>query len=147
MQLKSPAFYDNTMLPPKYTCDGQNINPPLLISEVPKDAISLVLIVDDPDAPNGTWIHWTVWNIDPSITEIQENSVPKDGFEGLTSLGSTGYGGPCPPSGTHRYVFKLFALNTRLDPDSKMTAARLEKEMKNHILASTQLTGLYARKR
>lgn len=147
MKLTSPVFYENTTIPPKYTCDGENINPPLTISDVPEDTISLALIVDDPDAVSGTFVHWTVWNIDPTITEIKENSIPGDGFEGATSAGHAGYCPPCPPFGTHRYCFKLYAIDTRLDPDVKMTKEKLEAAMKNHVLAKAELMGVYARKR
>lgn len=147
MKLTSPEFYETTTIPPKYTCDGEHINPPLTISDVPEDAVSLALVVDDPDAVSGTFVHWAVWNIDPSITEIKENSIPTGGFEGNTSGGSPGYFAPCPPSGTHRYFFKLYALDTRLDPDVKMTKEKLEAVMKNHILAKAELMAVYARKR
>jgi hypothetical protein len=145
MKIESTVFKDNKLIPQKYTCDGENINPPLLISDVPENVKSLVLIVDDPDAPAGTYIHWTVWNIDPEITEISENSVPEGAIEGITDAGRTGYAGPCPPSGTHRYFFKLFALNTRLGLDSSARAADIEKEIEASIITETQMVGLYRR--
>lgn len=144
MKITSLAFENNTMIPAKYTCDGENISPPLSFSEIPEDAKSLVLIVDDPDAPGGTWTHWLVFNIDPKANGIAENSVPKDGIEGMTSFGKKGYGGACPPSGTHRYFFKLYALDTSLNlnnPDK----LKLEEEMQNHVLDKAELAGLYSK--
>ena len=145
MEIESPVFKNNKLIPSKYTCDGENVNPPLLIGDVPENAKSLVLIVDDPDASRGTWVHWTVWNIGPHIKEIKENSCPQNAVEGITDFGRPGYGGPCPPSGTHRYFFKLFALNTTLDIDTSTEAADLEREIEDNILAKAQLVGLYRR--
>jgi hypothetical protein len=145
MEIESPVFKNNKLIPSKYTCDGENVNPPLLIGDVPENAKSLVLIVDDPDASRGTWVHWTVWNIGPHIKEIKENSCPQNAVEGRTDFGRPGYGGPCPPSGTHRYFFKLFALNTTLDIDTSTEAADLEREIEDNILAKAQLVGLYRR--
>jgi len=145
MKIESTAFKDNKLIPPKYTCDGENINPPLGISDVPENAKSLVLVVDDPDAPGGTFVHWTVWNISPHIKEIPENSCPQNSVEGITDSGRSGYCGPCPPYGTHRYFFKLFALNTTLDLDTSVKAANIEKEIEENILVKTQLVGLYRR--
>jgi len=145
MEIESPVFKNNKLIPSKYTCDGENVNPPLLIDDVPENAKSLVLIVDDPDASRGTWVHWTVWNIGPHIKEIKENSCPQNAVEGRTDFGRPGYGGPCPPSGTHRYFFKLFALNTTLDIDTSTEAADLEREIEDNILAKAQLVGLYRR--
>lgn len=145
MRIESMAFKNNEMIPRKYTCDGENINPPLLISDVPENTKSLVLIVDDPDAPSGTWIHWTVWNIGPEVTEIPENSIPEGAVEGMTDSGRPGYGGPCPPSGTHRYFFKLFALDINLDLSPSVRAEDIKKEMEASILAKAQLVGLYSR--
>lgn len=145
MKIESAAFGHNQAIPSKYTCDGQNVNPPLTFSDVPSDAKSLVLINDDPDAPAGTWVHWTVWNISSQTTEIAEDSVPQGSVEGVTSFGKPGYGGPCPPSGTHRYFFKLYALDTTLDLDQSATKQDLEKAMEGHILAEASLIGLYSR--
>lgn len=143
MKIFSSAFKNNERIPAKYTCDGENINPPLSVSDAPKDAKSLVLIVDDPDAPRGVWTHWTVWNIDPNIAEIAADSTPPNTIEGITSFGKPGYGGPCPPSGTHRYFFKIYALDTRIDllPFGKVN--ELEKAMKGHLLDSAEIIGLY----
>lgn len=145
MIISSPAFENNKEIPSKYTCDGENINPSLQISKVPEGTQSLVLIMDDPDAPAGTWVHWIIWNIDPKTAEVAENSVPPGGVGGVTSFGSTGYGGPCPPSGTHRYFFKLYALDTKLDLPSEADKAQLEKAMEGHILDQAELVGLYSR--
>lgn len=145
MKIESPVFENSRKIPAKYTCDDKNINPPLIISGVPENAKSLALIVDDPDAPAGTWVHWTIWNLDPAIKEIEENSVP-DGIEGVTSFDKSGYGGPCPHSGTHRYFFKLYALDTIFSIPESSDKSVLEKAMEGHILASAELVGLYIRK-
>ncbi len=145
MKLKSLAFENNQIIPAKYTCDGENINPPLEWEGVPNQAKSLVLIVDDPDAPSGTWVHWTVWNISPQTTQIWENSVPAGALEGKTSFGRAGYGGPCPPSGTHRYFFKLYALNTLLDLRENSDIKVLENAIKDRIVDQAELIGLYKR--
>ena len=134
------------MIPSKYTCDGENINSPFQIADVPSAAKSLVLISDDPDAPMGTWVHWTVWNIPLETKEIGENSAPIGAVEGITSFGNKGYGGPCPPSGTHRYFFKLYALDKALDLPPSAKASDIEKAMTGHILDKTELIGLYQRK-
>lgn len=138
IKLTSPAFSDNGSIPDKYTCKGDNINPELNIKNIPEGTQTLVLIMDDPDAPAGTWDHWVEYNLPVSST-IEEDSTP--GEQGKNSWGTTGYRGPCPPSGTHRYVFKLYALDTELqldNPDKK----ELEKAMQGHILAQAKLTGL-----
>jgi len=145
LKITSPAFENNGDIPPKYTCDGDNVNPELIFEGVPSGAESLVLIVDDPDAPGGTWVHWTVWNIDPSVDSIGEDSVPEGAVEGNTDFGKPGYGGPCPPSGKHRYFFKLYALDTDLDLDIASEASDIEAAMEGHILASAELIGLYSR--
>ena len=146
MKISSPTFEANQTIPSKYTCDGENINPPFQIFDVPAGAKSLVLISDDPDAPMGTWAHWTAWNISPEIKEIAENSAPIGAVEGITSFGNKGYGGPCPPSGTHRYFFKLYALDKALDLPPSAKASDIEKAMTGHILDKTELIGLYQRK-
>ncbi len=145
MIIESTSFKNNEMIPAKYTCDAENIVPPLTFSGVSQEAKSLVLIVDDPDAPVGTWVHWTVWNIDPKTAEIPENSVPVGAVEGVTDFGVPGYGGPCPPSGIHRYFFKLYALDTTLDLDTSSTAGDIMDAMEGHILANAELIGLYKR--
>ena len=147
MQLKSPAFSQNGIVPAKYTCDGQNISPPLQIAETPENAKSLVLICDDPDAPGTTWTHWTVWNIDPTTTEIVEGKTPAGSTQGVTDFGEVGYGGPCPPSGTHRYFFKLYALDTMLNMSYQAKKEDIEKAMAGHVIDQAQLTGVYSRGR
>ena len=144
LSVNSPSFENNTHIPAKYTCDGHDVNPPLTIEGLPKETKSLVLIVDDPDAPMGTWDHWIVWNILPT-TEIGENTVP--GTEGLNTWRRQLYGGPCPPSGTHRYFFKVYALDTMLSLSTNATKKDVEKAMQSHILAKGELVGLYSRSR
>jgi Raf kinase inhibitor-like YbhB/YbcL family protein len=143
LTIVSPAFESNKSIPSKYTCDGDDVNPPLNIKGTPEETKSLVLIVDDPDAPMGTWDHWIVWNIPPT-NKIEENSVP--GTEGLNNFRRHSYGGPCPPSGTHRYFFKVYALDTKLDLNPNSRKKDVEKAMKDHILAKGELVGLYSRK-
>lgn len=147
MKLSSPAFEHNKEISSRFTCDGENINPPLLISDVPIGTKSFVLVNDDPDAPGGIWVHWTVWNITPDTKEIKENSMPEGAEEGVTDFGKAGYGGPCPPSGTHRYFFKLYALDTMLELPPTAKASDVEKTMTGHILAKAVLVGLYKRTR
>jgi Raf kinase inhibitor-like YbhB/YbcL family protein len=146
MKIESPAFENNQPIPSKYTCDGEDVNPPLKISDVPEDAKSLVLIVDDPDAPLGTFTHWIVWNIDPKTNFIEENSVPVGAIVGVNDFGKNSYGGPCPPSGTHHYHFKLYALDTTLNLDKDSKKNDLEKAMENHILEKAEIIGIYKRK-
>ena len=140
MDVTSPAFAHNRMIPQKYTCQGKDINPPLTISDIPEGTISLALIIDDPDAPIRTWDHWIIWNIKPTST-IQENSTP--GIQGKNSWGRQDYGGPCPPSGIHRYFFKLYAINSTIDLPAGSTKADLEAAMQGHILEQAELIGLY----
>lgn len=145
MKLQSSAFRHNGTIPAKYTCDGDDVNPPLSIADVPVGTQCLALIVDDPDAPSGTWVHWVVWNIRSDFVEISERSLPAGAVEGMTSFGKSEYGGPCPPSGTHRYIFKLFALDMALDLPTSTNATLLEAAMQGHILDRAELTGLYSR--
>ena len=144
MEIKS-NFEHNSVIPTKYTCDGEDINPPLEVSNIPEGTASFVLIVDDPDAPAGTWVHWVVFNIPPNVKSIGENSVPKDSTQGINSFNKVDYGGPCPPSGTHRYFFKLYSLDNTIGLDSSATKADVESAMQGHILASAELIGLYSR--
>jgi Raf kinase inhibitor-like YbhB/YbcL family protein len=145
MELRSPAFEDNELIPSRYTCDGEDINPPLEISGVPKETKSLALIMEDPDVPTGTWIHWTLWNIDTFIDQIPAGKAPLGSIEGVTDFGRPGYGGPCPPEGRHRYVLTLYALDTKLDLTASRRAGDLLKAMKGHIVESCTLVGLYSR--
>jgi Raf kinase inhibitor-like YbhB/YbcL family protein len=143
LKIKSPAFEHNGLIPRKYTCDGEDVNPPLVIEDIPGGAQSLALIVDDPDASMGTWNHWVVWNI-PPMKEIKENTVP--GIEGMNDFRKHSYGGPCPPGGTHRYFFKVYALDTKLNLGANSRKKDLEKAMQGHILAMGELMGRYSRK-
>ncbi|MGZ9265216.1 MAG: YbhB/YbcL family Raf kinase inhibitor-like protein [Candidatus Deferrimicrobiaceae bacterium] len=146
LSITSPAFSHNGMIPKKYTCDGIDVSPPLSIGNAPEKTKSLALIVDDPDAPMGTWVHWVAWNIGPGIGEIPENTVPPGALQGTNDFGKQRYGGPCPPSGTHRYFFKLYALDTPLTLNAGATKAQVEKAMSTHLLGKTELVGLYRRK-
>jgi Raf kinase inhibitor-like YbhB/YbcL family protein len=145
LHITSPAFQNNGAIPRQYTCDGKDISPPLVIENCPKETQSIALICDDPDASIGTWVHWVVWNIDPTAKEIAENAVPKGAVEGMSDFKRHSYGGPCPPSGTHRYFFKIYALDTMLDISANSTKSALEKAIKGHILAEGQIIGLYKR--
>lgn len=143
--LKSSAFEHNSSIPSRYTCDGEDVNPPLEISDVPEGTQSFALIVDDPDAPIGTFTHWLLWNIPLDITKIDEDSVPEGAVEGENDFGRVGWGGPCPPTGTHRYFFKMYALDTKLELERGATKAKLEKAMEGHILGKAELLGRYTR--
>lgn len=144
MKLTSPEFEHNKAIPSEFTCDANDISPPLQISDVPQEARSLVLIMDDPDAPMGTFVHWVMWNIPPETTEIKKGeqiSWP----QGRTDFGRIGYGGPCPPQGTHRYFFKLYVLDTTLDLPPGSTKQEVEDAMSGHKIAEAQLIGTYTR--
>ncbi len=145
MKIESPSFQNNQPIPKKYACDGEDINPPLVFFDVPPEAKSLVLIVDDPDAPRGTRVHWTLWNIALRTREVSENSVPEGAIQGITDFDRHGYGGPCPPLGTHHYFFKLYALDTILIISSQTKAGDLKEAMSGHILDQAELIGLYSR--
>ncbi|TAL49111.1 YbhB/YbcL family Raf kinase inhibitor-like protein [Patescibacteria group bacterium] len=153
LKLTSPVFEENGTIPSKYTCDGEDINPPLEISGIPADAKSLALIMDDPDAPRGIWDHWVVFNIRPTTDDQQQKSyrilegVEPEGIAGNNSWPKKGYGGPCPPSGTHRYFFKLYALDVMLDLPAGSSKGEVESAMRGHILDQIELVGLYARGR
>lgn len=144
IKITSTAFAEGEMIPRKYTCDGDDISPPLQISDVPENTKSLALIMDDPDAPVGVWDHWIVFNIPASISQINEGEEPQ-GVLGKNSWGRTGYGGPCPPSGTHRYFFKIYALDTMLNLDAGASKKEVIRAMEGHILAEGQLMGRYSR--
>ena len=145
MKLTSPAFENSREIPSEYTCDGANILPELNIQEVPENTKSLALIMDDPDAPGGTWVHWVVWSIPSDTMTIAKGTEPK-GTQGTTSFGKPGYGGPCPPSGTHRYFFRLYALDTVLDLKEGSKKEALEAAMDGHIIEKTELMGTYKRR-
>lgn len=146
MKITSPAFEHNHLIPDKYTCRGEEVSVPLRFSGVPEKTQSLALIMDDPDAPGGTWIHWLLWNIDPRVTEIKEGLAPAGSVQGLNSSGEAAYQGPCPPSGRHRYFFKLYALDTRLDLPAGARRAQLEEALSGHVVAQAELIGLYEKK-
>lgn len=139
-QIKSSAFDQSSFIPLKHTCQGEDINPALIITGLPEGTKSLALIVDDPDAPMGTWVHWVVFNI-PVTERVEENSIP--GIQGINDFQKTNYGGPCPPSGVHRYFFKIYALDTMLDLNEGVTKQELEAAMIDHILDNAELIGLY----
>lgn len=150
MRIESPAFEENGLLPSAYTCDGVGVNPPLTFADVSKDAKSLTLIVDDPDVskdrhPDGLFVHWVLWNIDPLTVGIGENSVPQGAVEGATTRGVPGFVRACPPDREHRYFFKLYALDTRLDLPVVAGKDELEKAMEGHVVASATLMARYDR--
>lgn len=149
LTLKSEVFVSNGRIPARYTCDGENISPPLAWSGAPAGTRSYALIVDDPDAPAGTWVHWVAWNIGAGVTSLGEGVSPREkgaGMkQGINDFRKRGYGGPCPPSGTHRYFFRLYALARELDLPSDTKRKSLDAAMKGHILAETQLVGVYSR--
>ena len=146
MKITSSAFQQGGNIPSKFTCDGANTSPLLQISDMPSEAKSLVLIVDDPDAPSGLFTHWAVWNISPQTSAIAEGSTPK-GAQGTNDFGKSGYGGPCPPSGTHRYYFKIFALDREVVLPSGAKRSELNTAMKGHVIAQGELMGRYSRKK
>lgn len=147
MKIISSAFKDQEIIPSKYTCEGENINPPLEFLNIPSKTKSLVLIVDDPDVPkhlrpDGIWDHWILFNISPSTHKIEENSTPRCTY-GKTTWGNTQYGGPCPPDREHRYFFKLYALDALLELKSGSTKKEVEKAMQGRIIAEAHLMGRY----
>jgi Raf kinase inhibitor-like YbhB/YbcL family protein len=146
MKINSPAFQEGGTIPDKFSKNGQNVNPELRIEGAPAEAKSLALIVDDPDAPVGLFTHWLVWNIDPKTTEIAENSVPKGAVQGTNDFPGRGYDGPQPPSGTHRYYFKIFALDRMLDLKSGAKRRELDAAMRGHVVAQGELIGRYSKK-
>ena len=152
MKLTSPAFKHMGEIPKKYTCDGEDISPPLVWEGVPDGTKSLALIVDDPDAPDPraprmTWVHWVLYNLPPSTKGLEEGAVtlPPGTLQGRNDWGRTGYGGPCPPIGRHRYFFKLYALDTILPDLGSPTKKALLKAMEGHIIEKTELIGTYKR--
>lgn len=144
MRLFTPAWEEGGTIQAKYTCDGENVSPPLEWSDVPAGARTLALIVDDPDAPRGLFLHWLLWNIPASENGLTEGAHGS-ALEGRNGFGQVGYGGPCPPGGTHRYYFRLFALDTELDAPAGATRERVERAMQGHILDKAELMGRYQR--
>jgi len=151
MEIKSSAFKAQEKIPAKYTCDGANVSPPLSWTDVPEKTQGLALIYDDPDAPVGTWVHWVIYDLPTETRELPEGMAPKEVLEngarqGVNDFRNVGYGGPCPPPGpAHRYFFKLYAIDTKLGLPPRATKKDVEKAMKGHILAQTELVGLYGR--
>lgn len=150
MKLESTAFTANGMIPSQYTCDGQDISPPLSWDAPPTGTQSLALIVDDPDAPGQIFVHWVLYDLPPEIHQLPQGVAPQDtllagGTQGKNDFGKLGYGGPCPPSGIHRYFFRLYALDRELELKSGATKAQLEAAMNGHILAAAELIGRYSR--
>jgi Raf kinase inhibitor-like YbhB/YbcL family protein len=150
IKITSSAFENEGMIPSKYTCDGANISPPLQWQAVPEETKSIALICDDPDAPIGTFVHWVVYNLPPDVRELKKNfpddeTLPDDTRQGINDFGRTNYGGPCPPSGTHRYYFKIYAMDKKIDMTSIADKDSLLKAMEGHILAAGQLMGKYKR--
>ena len=146
MKITSQAFPEGGTIPEKFSKNDQNVNPPLRIEGTPAEAKSLVLIVDDPDAPVGLFTHWLVWNIDPKTTDIAEHSVPEKAVQGTNDYPGPGYDGPQPPSGTHRYYFKVFALDTTLDLPAGAKRKDLDKAINGHVIGEGQLMGRYSHK-
>jgi Raf kinase inhibitor-like YbhB/YbcL family protein len=142
--LSSPVFDNMGKIPDKYTCKGEDVNPPLKIRNIPAQTKTLALIVDDPDAPLGTWVHWVVFNIDPT-NHIDEDSIPQGGIEGSNDFGHTNWGGPCPPSGEHRYYFRLYALDCELNLSATATKGDVLQAMQGHVLEQAELVGLFSK--
>jgi Raf kinase inhibitor-like YbhB/YbcL family protein len=146
MKLTSPDFTEGSNIPERFTCDGHDISPALNIEEVPPAAKSLVLIVDDPDAPVGTFTHWLIWNLRPDLSEMMADSPPPGAVQGVNDFGTRGYGGPCPPSGVHRYYFKLYALDAMLELTPQSRRKAVAAAIKGRIIAEATLMGRYAKK-
>ena len=150
MKINSPVFDEGAFIPSGYTCDGMDISPPLEWSQVPEGTKVFALICDDPDAPMGNWVHWVIFNLPGNIKELSENMPTMELLEngarqGRNDFGRIGYGGPCPPRGTHRYYFKLYALDAEIDLGPGISKKELLKAMQGHILAEGQLIGRYKR--
>jgi len=150
IKITSPAFVPGGKIPEKYTCDGIDVSPPLAWTSVPGGTKTFTLICDDPDAPMGTWVHWVLFNLPVDTIELPENILPERELEsgakqGMNDFRKIGYGGPCPPGGTHRYYFKLYALDTEINLETGATKQELLKAMEGHILAEGQLMGRYER--
>jgi len=151
INITSSAFEADGMIPAKYTCDGADISPPLQWEAVPEGTKTIALICDDPDAPMGTWVHWVLFNLPAETKELAQNIPPEETLpngtrQGVSDFGRVGYGGPCPPSGTHRYFFKIYALDTEIDLQADANKGRLLKAMEGHILAQGELIGKYKRR-
>jgi Raf kinase inhibitor-like YbhB/YbcL family protein len=152
MQITSSAFKEGEPIPAKYTCDGENISPPLAWRDAPRNTKTFALIVHDPDAPAGDWVHWVVYHIPANVTELSEHappteSLPNGAMQGRNDFKKIGYGGPCPPSGTHRYYFRLYALDADLPLHSGATRKDVENAMRGHVAAEAALIGKYMRRK
>lgn len=150
LKVESPAFKNGGMIPTKYTCDGSDVSPPIAWSGGPDTTKSYAIIADDPDAPVGTWVHWVIYNIPSDVTELEENvpkveRLPNGALQGINDFRRYGYGGPCPPGGTHRYYFKVYALDTVLSDGPGLTKKKLLKRMEGHIIGYGELMGRYSR--
>lgn len=150
MKLTSTAFVNHGLIPAKYTCDGANISLPLSWEEIPPETQSLALIVDDPDAPGRTFVHWVVYDLPPTVKQLPEKipsskTIANGGVQGKNDFGKLGYGGPCPPGGTHRYFFHLYALDKKLNLDAGASKNQVEAAMKDHVLGKAELIGKYQR--
>ncbi len=150
LEISSSAFEDGELIPKKYTCDGEDVSPPLSWTQLPKETKSIVLICDDPDAPMGTWVHWVLFGLSPDTLQLSEGisnekEVIGGAKHGLNDFRRYGYGGPCPPGGTHRYFFKLYAVDTQVDLNAGATKKEVLNAIKGHILEEGQLMGLYSR--
>ncbi len=143
MTLESSEFFNNEKMPSRFTCDNANVSPPLTIIEPPPEAQSLVLLMEDLDSEGSPWLHWLVWDINPLISEIQEDEAPDGAVEGMTSFGTTGYGGPCPKTGTHRYVFRLIAIDTVLGLTSESQLDEVHVAMDGHIIEEAEPLVVY----
>ncbi len=150
IKITSSAFVEGGLIPAKYTCDGADVSPPLQWDAVPEGTKSIALICDDPDAPMGTWVHWVLFNLPSDAKELAENipaeeTLPNGAKQGVNDFGRIGYGGPCPPGGTHRYFFKIYALDTEVGLEAGADKRQLLKAMEGHILEQGQLVGKYKR--
>ncbi len=150
MKLASPVFEDGGMIPPLYTCDGEDISTPLVFGEVPQEAVSLALIMDDPDAPAGTFVHWIIYNMPADLRGLPEGVPPEpylsEGIrQGVNGFGKIGYGGPCPPTGLHRYMFKLYALDIPLEKEAGLSKHELLGAMEGHVVEGAGTMGIYGR--
>jgi Raf kinase inhibitor-like protein, YbhB/YbcL family len=144
--ISSPAFSPGAEIPAKYTCNGQSLSPELRISDAPPAAKSIALVVEDPDAPSGLFTHWLVWNISPQTAKFAENGAPADALQGTNDFSKRGYGAPCPPSGTHRYIFKVFALDQPLELKAGARRTQFDSAIKGHVIAQAELVGRYGHK-
>ena len=143
MTITSPAFTTNGIIPPPHTCEGANTNPPLVIADAPKTAITLALVVEDPDSPSGLWQHWLMWDVAPDTQAIEPGQTPTGAMQGMNDFGRQGYGGPCPAIGVHHYVFRLYALDTKLMLGPTANRRAFYQAIRGHILAAAELVGQF----